>query len=550
SGSTGRPKGVGIEHRSATALIHWARGVFPPEDLAGVLAATSIAFDLSVFEIFVPLSWGGAVILAANALELPALPAAAAVTLVNTVPSAMAELVRGGLPAGVRTVNLAGEPLSGSLAAAVHGLGTVRRLLNLYGPTEDTTYSTIADVKPGESREPTIGRPVAGTRAVLLDRRGELVPRGVPGELHLGGDGLARGYLGRPDLTAERFVPDGVSAVSGRPDRPGARLYRTGDLARLVATRELDYLGRIDHQVKIRGYRIELGEIEAALRALPGVREAAVLVRADGGERRLVGYVVPEAPATPPALEAGGLRSALAGRLPEPMIPAAFEVLAALPMTSNGKVDRNALARRLPPDVVTHSAAAPRNAAEEVLAGIFAEVLGLDAVGIDDDFFTLGGHSLLASRVASRVRRAFGVEIPLRRLFEQPTVSRLAVSLSEVPAAGRPALRREPRDGDLPLSFGQERLWFLEQLGSGNAAYNVPQAVRLQGRLEVAVLAGALAGIVRRHETLRTTFAASEAGPVQRVSAAAAVPLPVVDLIDLGEAAREETARRLIREEA
>ncbi|HEX5718023.1 MAG TPA: amino acid adenylation domain-containing protein, partial [Thermoanaerobaculia bacterium] len=328
SGSTGRPKGVAIEHRSAVTLVRWAREVFPAEDLAGVLAATSISFDLSVFEIFVPLAWGGKVILAANALELPALPAAAEVRLVNTVPSALAELVRGGLPPGVRTVNLAGEPLSSALAEQIHAAG-VERLYNLYGPSEDTTYSTFAAVRQ-DGRAPSIGRPVADTRAYVVDAQLQPLPVGVPGELLLGGAGLARVYLGRPELTAERFVPDPFrdqTDRSDRTDRSDDRLYRTGDLVAWRADGELEFLGRIDHQVKIRGFRIELGEIEAALLAHPEVREAVVVAAGDpAGSPRLVAYT---------AGRPGGreLRDFLAARLPSHMVPSLFVTLAALPRT-------------------------------------------------------------------------------------------------------------------------------------------------------------------------------------------------------------------------
>ncbi|MFL6198785.1 MAG: non-ribosomal peptide synthetase, partial [Thermoanaerobaculia bacterium] len=341
SGSTGRPKGVGIEHRSALLFVHWAREVFPPADLAGVLFSTSICFDLSVFELFVPLSWGGRIVLAEDALALPGLPAAAEVTLVNTVPSAIAELVRqGSLPPSVRTVCLAGEPLSRALADAIHAEPGVERLYDLYGPSEDTTYSTFARVERGSPREPTIGRPLPGTRVHLLDRRLQTVPLGVPGELCLAGDGLARGYLGRPELTAERFIPDPFSP------EPGGRLYRTGDLARWLPDGNLAFHGRIDHQVKIRGFRIELGEIETALASQPGVREAVVLARDDfpgeklPGEKRLVAYLVAE-----PPVDLDELRGCLLKVLPEYMIPAAFVTLSALPLTGNGKVDRRALPR-------------------------------------------------------------------------------------------------------------------------------------------------------------------------------------------------------------
>jgi amino acid adenylation domain-containing protein len=336
SGSTGRPKGVAIEHRSATALLDWAAGVFTAEELGGVLASTSVAFDLSVFEIFLPLTRGGTIVLAENALALPDLPAAGDAVLVNTVPSAIGALLRtGGLPAGVRTVNLAGEPLKRSLADAIYAVPTVERVYNLYGPSEDTTYSTFTRVPRDETREPTIGRPIAGTQAHVLDRWLRPLPNGVPGELHLASAGLARGYLNRPELTAASFIPDPFGA-------PGGRLYRTGDLARRLPDGQLEFLGRIDHQVKIRGFRIELGEIEAHLMAHPAVREAVVLARDHDSEKSLTAYVVLRDSET---AGASGLRAFLQERLPTHMIPAGFAILDALPLTPNGKVDRKALER-------------------------------------------------------------------------------------------------------------------------------------------------------------------------------------------------------------
>jgi amino acid adenylation domain-containing protein len=267
SGSTGRPKGVAIEHRSAAVFVDWLRGTLSPEELAGVLAGTSIGFDISIVELFVPLSCGGKVILAQNALALPQLPAASEVTLINTVPSVMAELLeQGGVPASVRSVILAGEALSHPLARRVYQQETIRRLYNMYGPTETTVYSTWVLVPPGAPEPPTIGRPIANTRVYVLDGNLQPVPVGVPGELYIGGAGLARGYLNRPELTAERFIPDPFGD-------PGDRLYRTGDLVRWLPSGELDYLGRLDHQVKVRGFRIEPGEVEAALLAHPGVRQ-------------------------------------------------------------------------------------------------------------------------------------------------------------------------------------------------------------------------------------------------------------------------------------
>ncbi|MDZ7963243.1 MAG: amino acid adenylation domain-containing protein [Aulosira sp. DedQUE10] len=296
SGSTGKPKGVAIEHHSAVALLHWAREVFTTEDLAGVLAATSICFDLSVFEIFVPLSWGGKVILAENALYLPSLPAAQQVTLINTVPSAIAELLRiNGIPASVRTVNLAGEPLQNRLVQQIYELDNIQKVFNLYGPTEDTTYSTFTLVKKGDSIV-TIGRPIANTSCLILDEHMQPVPTGVSGELYITGDGLARGYLNRPELTNERFIPNPFEEAGGRrQEAGGSKLYKTGDLARYLPDGNIEYIGRIDQQVKIRGFRIEIGEIETALWQHPDVQEAVVIAREfSPGDQRLVAYVVPK----------------------------------------------------------------------------------------------------------------------------------------------------------------------------------------------------------------------------------------------------------------
>ncbi|HYO12892.1 MAG TPA: amino acid adenylation domain-containing protein, partial [Thermoanaerobaculia bacterium] len=411
SGSTGRPKGVAIEHRSTTALLDWATEVFSPEEIAGILASTSVTFDLSVFEIFLPLTRGGTVLLADNALALPDLPAAGGAILVNTVPSAIGALLRtGGLPPVVRTVNLAGEPLKRSLVDAIYAIPTVERVWNLYGPSEDTTYSTFARVPRDEEREPTIGRPISHTRAYVLDHWLRPLPIGVPGELHLAGAGLARGYLNRPELTAASFIPDPFGGS-------GERLYRTGDLARRLADGRLEFLGRIDHQVKIRGFRIELGEIEAHLASHPAVSEAVVLAREQGSEKALTAYVVARED-----LQPSGLRDYLREKLPAHMIPGGFVVLDALPLTPNGKVDRKALARLEPErEGEPAEAGSPRTAAEELLAGIWSEVLRREGIGIREDFFGLGGHSLLATQVVSRVREVFRVELPLRRFFETPT---------------------------------------------------------------------------------------------------------------------------------
>jgi amino acid adenylation domain-containing protein len=412
SGSTGRPKGVAIEHRSVAALLDWAIPAYAGR-LDGVLAATSVSFDLHVFELWATLASGGTVVLAESVLDLPG----EGVTLINTVPSAMAELLREGrVPPTVRTVNLAGEALPEALVAEVFATTGADVVANLYGPSEDTTYSTGAFLTRTHSGPPPIGTPLPGTAAYVLDPGLQPVSDGVPGELYLAGAGLARGYLNRPELTAERFVADPFG---------GGRMYRTGDLVLRDASGTLHFLGRADQQVKVRGFRIELGEVEAALLAHPGVREAAVCAEGEGPARRLVAHVAP-------AIDPGALRGHLAERLPEHMVPTAFAGHEALPRTPNGKLDRAAL-----PAAGDGSAAgyvAPRTPAETLLARIWEEVLEVPRVGVHDSFFELGGHSLLATRMASRVRDAFGVAVGLRATFEAPTVE----SLAAVVLAARP----------------------------------------------------------------------------------------------------------------
>ncbi len=526
SGSTGRPKGVAIAHRSAAALVHWARRVFSAEELAGVLASTSISFDLSVFEIFATLASGGAVILAENALALPGLPAAAEVTLVNTVPSAMAQLADA-LPASVRAVNLAGEPLRPQLVERLYERG-VARVFDLYGPSEDTTYSTCALRVPGGPA--TIGRPIADTRLYLVDAALRPVALGAAGELVLGGAGLARGYLRRPELTAERFVPDPFAG------EPGARLYRTGDLARHRPDGQVEFLGRLDHQVKVRGFRIELGEIEAALERHPAVREAVVLAREDRpGQKRLAAYLAPVAGAAAPGTEE--LRRHLLERLPEYMVPAVFVALDALPRLPNGKIDRRGLpapAAELP--VGEDRFEAPRTPAEALLARLWAEVLGVDRVGAQDDFFALGGDSILSIQVVSRAAEA-GLRITPRQIFEQRTIAGLA-GLAAVAAAGaRPqrAEEVEPAAGPLPLTPIQS--WFFEQ--DFAEAHHWNQAVMLEVRepLEPRILRDALARLLAHHDALRLRFARGEEGWRAAVAPAGGeAPFTRFDLSALPEA--------------
>jgi amino acid adenylation domain-containing protein len=445
SGSTGRPKGVAIEHRSAAAFVHWAQSVFTAEEIAGTLFSTSVCFDLSVFEMFVPLSMGGKVILAPNALALRQLAASGEITLINTVPSAISELVHmNGVPASVQVVNLAGEPLPTILAREIYEKTGVRKVYNLYGPTEDTTYSTFTLVK--KDAEVTIGRPITNTQAYILDANRNPAPVGVPGELHLAGQGLARGYFGRAELTAERFLPNPFSTD------PRARMYCTGDLARFLPDGNIQYLGRIDNQVKIRGFRIELGEIESTLRKHPSVESAVVVVREDRpGDKCLTAYVVPSSEREVSSAE---LRSFVKGSLPEYMIPRAFVKLNVLPLTPNGKVNRRALPK---PDVTSQanvSALGPRDDFEVVLLRLWQRVLGVESIGMTDNFFELGGHSLLAVRLLAEIKNVTGKEIPLAALFQGATIEYLATLLRDgTQSVPHLTVTEIQRGGSLPPFF-------------------------------------------------------------------------------------------------
>ncbi|WP_346535333.1 amino acid adenylation domain-containing protein [Micromonospora sp. DPT] len=514
SGSTGRPKGVAIEHRSASVLMHWVRQTFDDTELGGMLAATSVCFDLSIFEIFGPLCWGGRVLLVDDVLALAA-PGAdrLPVTLVNTVPSAMGELLTAdALPASVRTVCLAGEPLTAALAARVWSRRQVRRLCNLYGPSEDTTYSTWAEVPP-ESGDPPIGRPLPQTRAYVLDPDGQPVPPGEPGELHLAGAGLARGYLDRPAETRARFLPD--------PFRPGERMYRTGDRVRLRPDGQLAYLGRLDDQVKLRGYRIELGEVSARLAALPGVREATAAVReGPSGDRLLVGYLVGERRAD--------VRARLAEVLPAPLVPATVVWLDRLPTLPNGKVDRSALPA---PTLGDHTGpdAGQLDGTAGTVAAVWRELLGVPVSGADSDFLALGGDSLLAVRCATRLAAATGRPIRPGDLFAHPTVGALAAHLDGLTVD--PASVGEPAGagpaGPAPLSAAQTRLWFLHRLDPADTSYLLAFAVRFAAPLDPDRLARALRRVVDRHPALCTVFPTGPDGPVQLVHPGAD-PAPVV----------------------
>jgi amino acid adenylation domain-containing protein len=569
SGSTGRPKGVAVSHanveRLLTATAPWFG--FGPDDCWTMFH--SYAFDFSVWEIWGALAFGGRLVIVPREATLsPAdfheLLATEGVTVLNQTPSAFRQLAQldeaeARRELALRWVIFGGEALELSALApwwSRHGEESPR-LINMYGITETTVHVTYRPIGTRDLQDPgsgPIGVPIPDLSAHLLGPHGELVPAGVRGEIHVGGAGVARGYLGRPDLTAERFVPDPCGG------QPGARLYRSGDLARRRPDGDLEYLGRIDQQVKVRGFRIELGEIEAALLRHPRVQEAVVTARRDdAGDPRLVAYLVVAG-----ATAAGDLRSHLRAALPEYMVPAAFIPLDRMPLTASGKVDRRALPA---PEEVRSAAgaetafAAPRTRTERRLAEAWREVLRLERVGLDDDFFELGGHSLLVTQLASRIRAAFGIELPMASVFESPTLAGLAARIEarlpaeaerEPSAAVLPVLPVLARDRPLPLSFGQERLWFLDQLEPGSPLYNVPVSLRLRGRLNVPALVRAFREIVRRHEVLRTSFISREGGPVQVVAAEAeeALEIPLVDLRGLRGLRDLRELSRLAQEEA
>ncbi|MFJ3793088.1 amino acid adenylation domain-containing protein [Kitasatospora sp. NPDC090091] len=533
SGSTGRPKGVVMPAGAMANLTAWHHAEVGGAAGDRVAQFTAISFDVSAQEILATLLTGKTLVVPDEDVRRDAAALARwldeqrinELYAPNLVVDAVVEaaLEGGTALAELRTVAQAGEALV--LTPRLRAFCADRprlRLHNHYGPTEThvvTATTLAADPDQWPATAP-IGRPVWNDRVYLLDERLSPVPEGVVGELYLAGAGLARGYLNRPGLTAERFVADPFGPV-------GSRLYRTGDLVRRTRDGRLEYVGRIDHQVKVRGFRIELGEIESALLAHPGVASAAVLARTDRpGVQQLVAYVVPAGPAAP---DAAGLRRHVGAALPDYMVPSAVVLLDALPLTPNGKLDRRALPAPAPDAAARRAPATPQEAA---LCGLFAEVLGLPEVGVDDSFFDLGGHSLLATRLVSRIRTALAVELSVRDLFESPTAAGLAAAAGAAERARRAVTVRE-RPEEVPLSFAQRRQWFLERLVGRSSVYNLPVAVRLAGPLDRGAMAAAFADLVARHESLRTVFPEVEGRPRQVVLDL--VPaLPVVEVAEDG----------------
>ena len=547
SGSTGWPKGVAVTHRGLLNLVRWYRQAFELTSADRTTQLAGLGFDATVWEVW------------------PHLSAGACIYLPKEEARISAEALRDWLVAEQITVSYVPTPLTEGLLSLewpgdtalrhlITGGDTLHRfpsfahpfvVMNNYGPTENTVVVSCGAVEPNEQSGllPHIGKPIANVQVYVLGPQLEAVPIGVVGELYAGGAQQARGYVGHPELTAERFVPNPYARNEGE------RLYRTGDLVRYLADGNLEYIGRTDQQVKIRGYRIELGEIEAVLEQHEEVDDAVVTVRGEGGQKRLVSYVVAGSESR---RDADTLRAFLQERLPSYMIPAAIVFIDKTPLTANGKVDLRALPE--PDWARTEDDIAPRTQTEEILAGLWTELLGIDRVGVNSNFFESGGHSLLATQLISRLLEVFHVELPLRELFTSPTISALAqtidVAIQTQHGFESSPITPQEHNENPPLSFAQQRLWFLEHLKPNSSLYLIPCAARLTGTLNIDALEQSLNEIVRRHEVLRTTFAANNGRPFQVISPNASLKVEVLDLSDLPAAEKEAAIEYSIREES
>ncbi|MBS9386559.1 MAG: amino acid adenylation domain-containing protein [Dolichospermum sp. BR01] len=558
SGSTGRPKGVMIEHQALVNLsLAWCK-TFQVQSQSRLLQFGSFSFDLSAAEIATTFVSGACLYLPNIETLLPSqvlvdFLADHKISHSFLSPSALSVLPQATLP-DLQYLSVGGEASSAEL---VERWGTGRRFFNAYGPTESTVAATIAICQPN-GKKPPIGRPIANAQIYILDSHLQPVPVGVPGELHIGGAGLARGYLNRPELTQEKFIPNPFDnskfkiPYGNAKGGQNSKLYKTGDLARYLPDGNIEYLGRIDNQVKIRGFRIELGEIEAVLSQLGDVQASCVIVREDiTGDKRLVGYIVPQKEVTPTVSE---LRQFLKAKLPEYMVPNAFVILESLPLTPNGKIDHRALPT---PDLhreLKHKYVAPRTPVEEILAQIWAQVLKVEQVGIEDNFFTFGGHSLLAIQLVSHIRNIFQVELPLRELFAAPTIAELMpliqhLQQQDLELTSPPILPRA-ENAELLLSFAQNRLWFLDQFEPNSALYNIPIALRLVGTLNQVALEQSLQEIIHRHEALRTNLITVDGQPRQIIQTATNWTVAVVDLKHLSTTAQEIAAQQLVQQQA
>ncbi|MFC6016164.1 amino acid adenylation domain-containing protein [Plantactinospora solaniradicis] len=517
SGSTGTPKGVLVEHGGVVNRLVRMQEVWNLDPTERVLHKAPLTFDASVWELFWPLSVGAELVIAEpgrhhDLAYVISLLETARISVVQFVPSLFRLFVNHprltGMPS-LRLVFCSGEALAAEDVSRFYARNDTATVGNLYGPTEASIESTSAVCERGDTGTPPIGRPIGNARLLVLDANLRPLPVGVPGELYIAGTGVGRGYASRPALTAERFVADPFTDG-------GMRLYRTGDLVRWRTDGQLDYLGRIDQQVKVRGVRIEPGEVEAALLAHPAITDTVVVARGEGSDRRLIAYLVVGETAAPSTSE---LRAFLRMRLPDYLVPSAYLELAAIPLNPNGKVNRAALPEpETSRPVLSAAYQAPRSRTEEFLAALWAALLRLEQVGITDDFFDLGGHSLLATQLMSRVRKEFGVELDLAVLFEEPTVAALAQRVeTATPGDVAPPIVPVAREGALPLSFAQQRMWFLNQLEPDSAEYNEPLALRISGPLDLVALRAALDAIVERHEVLRTRLVGDAEGRAYQV---------------------------------
>ena len=555
SGSSGRPKGVLVSHRSIVHHLHWRQRTFPLGQTDRFLHKASLSFDISVWEIFAPLLNGAQLVVAAPKAQgdpayLTDLIVRANISVAHFNPGLLGAFLEEPKAAQCRSLKrvfCGGERMPPELPRQFFSV-LPAELHNQYGPTETTVDVLFWSCQQDDQRQPVpLGRPIDNTTVYVLDSHQQAVPLGVPGELYVGGISLARGYLGRPGLTAERFVPNPFA-------KNGERLYRTGDRVRWRADGNLEFLGRVDHQVKLRGYRIELGEIEAALLEHSEVEQAAVVMRENqSGEKRLAGYVVREKVGEEESRTdcVSDLQEYLRGRLPEYMVPGVIVELEAMPLTPSGKLDRNALPAPQDDAYGVRGHEAPLGEVEMVLAGIWSELLRVERAGRQDNFFDLGGHSLLAVRAAARIRSVLGVELPIGEFFARPRLMDLAASLKNAKKTTLPPIWRADRCGSLPLSFAQQRLWFLDQLGAGaSGQYNMSRAFRLRGQLDHNALEKAINTVVERHEVLRTHFIEVNGAPEQVIEPGALVEVPMEDLTGLEEEARQRHVLEILRREA
>ena len=503
SGSTGKPKGVMIEHQNVSSFIFWSRDEFSSSIFDIVYASTSICFDLSVFEIFYPLTTGKKIRILENGMQMEKYLQQDRLVLVNTVPVVIENILNDGTDmTNVSVLNMAGEPVPSTV---IQRLDTDRiEVRNLYGPTEDTTYSTVYRMR--KDKPVLIGRPISNTRVYILDKKKQLVPVGVAGEIFLSGSGVTRGYLNRAELTAEKFVHDPFR------DELNSRVYKTGDLGRWLPDGNIEYLGRIDQQVKVRGYRIELGEIETVLHQSDLVQQAVVLAKKDhSGSDQLVAYVIPGG-----EFDKQKILAYLKDKLPQYMIPSGWVPLESFPLTPNGKIDKKALPGP-EGDEPANEYIPPRDEVEYRLAKIWQKVLSVPQVGINDNFFEIGGHSLMAMRLISSVRKELGSEISIKELFAYPTIKGLALRLgSGSNEMTPPPVVAKPRPAFVPLSFSQERLWFIDRL-EGSVHYHMPAVLKLNGNLDTKALNDALTHVVNRHEVLRTVIRDDDGQPYQHI---------------------------------